>query len=303
MTRAFAPTATQGWQARLALGFEYDGVRTVLRRGERFGPLCVQRPFYPERDVCHVYILHPPGGIVGGDRLEVDVRVETDARALLTTPASSKVYRSAGPASSITQTLNVQTGAMLEWLPQDTILFGGSRVRARTEIRLARGARFSGWEVTALGRPHSGDDYVSDVSEVSDVSDKSGASSELDQRTALYVDDEPRLIEHQLWRTGDPVFDAPWGLAGYRVVATSYTYPADRDTLQRARGILEARNAGTACDAAAGICAATLLEDLLVVRALSDDAVEMRHTLAALWAGLRKLVMGRAPCPPRIWAT
>ena len=225
MTNALASNPAQGWQAHLSLGFENDGERTVLRRRDHLGPLRVQRPFYPEgNDVCHVYVLHPPGGIVGGDQLEVDVVVGVDACALLTTPASGKVYRSSGLESSIKQRLHVQEGAMLEWLPQDTILFGGSRLKLNTEIRLARGARFSGWEVTVLGRPHFGDEY---------------ATGEFDQRTTLCVDEVPRLIEQQLWGPGDAVLEAPWGLAGYRVLGTSCTYPADSDALDRARRIID----------------------------------------------------------------
>lgn len=282
MTNALALNPTQGWQAHLSLGLKNDGERTVLHRREHLGPLRVQRPFYPEGNrVCHVYVLHPPGGVVGGDQLEVDVAVEPNASALLTTPASGKVYRSSGLQSSITQRLHVQEGAELEWLPQDTILFGGSRLRLNTEIRLARGARFSGWEVTTLGRPHFGDDY---------------ATGEFEQRTRICVDEVPRLIEQQIWKSGDAVLEAPWGLAGYPVLGTSCTYPADSDALDRARRIID-RNSNVE------VSAATLLDDLLVVRVLGKNAVLVRQMLVTVWAGLRKLTMGRAPCMPRIWAT
>src|SRR5689334_17836187 len=85
-----------GWRASLDLEFARSGVRTVLARRSHVGPLVVQRPFYPEGEVCHVYLVHPPGGVVGGDTLELRARVRDGAHALVTTPAATKFYRSEG---------------------------------------------------------------------------------------------------------------------------------------------------------------------------------------------------------------
>ena len=273
--------AKAGWRARLRLGFAQDeGSRTVLRERTHEGPLYVQRPFYPEGGVCHVYILHPPAGMVGGDILETDVEVAAGASALITTPASAKIYRSAGPVAAIHQKLAVEAGGALEWLPQDTILFGGSSVAIHTEIRLDKSARFLGWEMLTLGRPRSGDQY------------RAGALKAL---TRIRVDGAPRLIERQLWRAGDAVLEAPWGLGGKRVVAAFYIYPAQSASLESAREFI----------AASGYegFAATLLDDLLVMRALGNDATAMRETVAAIWSELREDVLGRPACAPRIWAT
>src|SRR5688572_6507653 len=112
----------------LELGFRADHGRTLLCHNKHHGPLVVQRPFYPEANgCCHVYLVHPPGGVVGGDHLELDVRVGEQARALITTPAATKLYRSSGPAATIVQNLVVESGATLEWLPQETIAFRGCR--------------------------------------------------------------------------------------------------------------------------------------------------------------------------------
>lgn len=269
-----------GWPARLRLAFTARGPRTVPRTLERFGPLCIQRPFYPEGDVCHAYILHPPGGVAGGDQLAVSIDVQRDAAALVTTPASTKVYRTVGPPSVITQELRVNAGGRLEWLPLDTIAFGGSRLAARTEIHLDDGARFVGWDVTSLGRPRSGDTY---------------RSGELDQRTTLHVQGVPCLIEHQRWHAGEDGLRARWGLAGATTLGALYAYPAGTDALTRARRPFERPGPWTA--------GATLLDDLLVIRILGMDAVALREALFAVWSGLRPLVVGRSACPPRIWAT
>ena len=112
-----------GWQARLDLGFEQRAGRTVLAHKRQFGPLTVQRPFYPEGGPCHLYVLHPPGGVVGGDRLAVSVLVAEGAHALITTPGAAKFYRSAGPRADVVQRLSVDAGGALEWFPQENILF------------------------------------------------------------------------------------------------------------------------------------------------------------------------------------
>ena len=268
--------------APAAGGVEGEAARkTVLARREHAGPVLVQRPFHPGDGACHVYVLHPPGGIARGDRIDVRVRADPGARALLTTPAATKVYRS-GERSVLTHRLEVRAGASLEWLPQETILYGGSRIGVRTEVRLDPAARFASWEIIALGRLASGDGY---------------ASGEACFGTEVTVGGEPRLIERQRWRRGagceDAVLRAPWGFAGRRVLAAFYAYPADGDVVDRARTLLPQNET----------CAATLVDGLLVVRVLDDDTCAARGRLAGVWSELRPLVTGLPPHPPRIWAT
>ncbi|MGB5651682.1 MAG: urease accessory protein UreD, partial [Sedimenticolaceae bacterium] len=87
----------------MRLGFRAGPDSTVLAERQRHGPLAVQRPFYPEGGVCHVYLLHPPGGVVGGDVLGIDVKLAQGAQALITTPGATKFYRSAGALARQTQ--------------------------------------------------------------------------------------------------------------------------------------------------------------------------------------------------------
>ena len=70
-----ATTEARGWQAAMDLHFNGSGARTVITRRRHVGPLRIQKPFYPGDGACHVYLLHPPGGLVGGDVLDVTVRV------------------------------------------------------------------------------------------------------------------------------------------------------------------------------------------------------------------------------------
>ena len=107
------------WEARLALEYGFRDGRSVLTRREHFGPLRVQRDLYPEGSAtCHTIIVHPPGGIAGGDRLWLQAQLDAGSAALLTTPGAGKWYRSAGAEASQSLEFTVADGAVLEWLPQ-----------------------------------------------------------------------------------------------------------------------------------------------------------------------------------------
>jgi urease accessory protein len=137
------------WRARLALEFALQGKRTVLAKRGSDGPLVVQKPLYPEgEEVCHTIVVHPPGGIAGGDELSLEVKAE--GHALLTTPGAAKWYRSAGAWAK--QTLQFEVEGSLEWLPRETIVFDGALADLRCNIALKEGASYIGWEVVCLGR-------------------------------------------------------------------------------------------------------------------------------------------------------
>ncbi|KAF1855369.1 hypothetical protein Lal_00004281 [Lupinus albus] len=103
-------------------------------------------------EVCQHIIVHPPGGIAGGDRLDISARVGDGAWAQLTSPGAAKWYRARSPAFQ-TLALRVEAGATLEWLPQETIVFSGAQAELSTRIDLAADARLFYWDVVALGRP------------------------------------------------------------------------------------------------------------------------------------------------------
>ncbi|HXH04370.1 MAG TPA: urease accessory protein UreD, partial [Candidatus Competibacteraceae bacterium] len=150
-----------GWRGELSLRLAARAGRTVLDESRHRGPLMVQRPFHPEPDGgIHLYVLHPPGGLVGGDELRLAAQLAPGARALLTTPSAGKVYRSSGAVASVEHCLHVTDGAALEWLPQELIVYQGARLRALTRVELASAARFIGWEILCLGRPAAGEGFA-----------------------------------------------------------------------------------------------------------------------------------------------
>src|SRR5262249_39679672 len=145
--------ARQGWRAALALRYARVDDRTVLSRRDHHGPLRVQKALYPEAaQTCHTIVVHPPGGIVGGDTLEIDLELDIAARVLLTTPGATKWYRSQyGTArQSVSASLAPQT--VLEWLPQENIVFDAARAEIATSVRLHGDALYTGWEIVCFGR-------------------------------------------------------------------------------------------------------------------------------------------------------
>ena len=149
------------WEAQLDLRFERSAGRTVLADRRHSGPLVVQKALYPEGDaVCHAVIVHPPGGIAGGDRLAIEAALEPGAHALITTPGATRWYRTSGAAATQTVKLRVAAGATLEWLPQETIFFEGCRARNRIEFDVEPGARLLAWEIACLGRVRTSERFA-----------------------------------------------------------------------------------------------------------------------------------------------
>ncbi len=285
-SRAALPVARaamekEGWSATLDLAFRHVGGRTVPVRRDSRGPLRIQRPFYPEGEVCHLYLLHPPGGIVGGDTLAITARAAADARVVLTTPAAGKFYRSAGRMAVQRQFLHVDGGASLEWLPQETIVFDGARARSVTRVELAEGARFIGWEMLCLGRPAANERYDSGI---------------FDQQVQVYRAGRPLLLERNLFEGGGGILRAPWGLNDLPVTASMICTPCDEADLAAAR---------TAMMPAAGDerIAATLVDGLLVVRFIGRRMERARDHFIRLWETLRPRCLGIDACRPRIWDT
>jgi urease accessory protein len=151
----------QGWHAELALGFERRGNRTVLATRRHDGPLVVQKPFHPEGPaVCHAIVVHPPAGIAGGDTLSLHASVGERGHALLTTPGAGKWYRSTGAGAEQRVAFDVRSGATLEWLPQESIVYDRAVASLATEVRLDATATFLGWEIVCLGRVASGERFT-----------------------------------------------------------------------------------------------------------------------------------------------
>jgi len=271
--------ANTGWQAELKLGFVADNGRTLLKQRSARGPLAVQRPFYPEGGLCHVYLLHPPGGIVGGDSLQVDIDVAAYAQVLITTPGAAKVYRSDGRTARQTQRLVVAAHASLEWFPQEAIIFDGACVRMDTRINLATDARYIGWEIVCLGRPACDERYTAGESLF---------------RYQVWRDQRPLLLERLNLPGGAPMLTAYWGMQSLPVFATMLATPVTQAQVQTLRDTIPAPTV------TAGV---TLIDDLLVCRYLGEDVEQARHYFRQVRDYLRPDIINKPACNPRIWST
>jgi urease accessory protein len=277
------PESQAGWQAELTLSFVRAGERTVLHERRHRGPLRVQKPFYPEGErVCHVYLLHPPGGLVAGDRWVIDAQVEAGAHALLTTPAASKLYRSGSSERQGVQQqhLRVAAGASLEWLPQETIAFDGTRTRVSTRVELEGDACFVGWEVLCLGRPASGERFE---------------HGEVAPSWELLRDGQLAYVERGQYSGGSDALAAAWGLRGQPVVGTLLCAAP-----QASRHVDAAR---AALATSIGLAAVSGWGDLLVARYLGPCVDEARKLFSAVWRALGRGLSGRPASAPRIWST
>lgn len=280
-----APISTSsggtGWHAQLDLEFASDGAATRLCARRHRGPLQVQRPFYPEADgTCHVYILHPPGGVVGGDRLDVNVTLARNARVLITTPAAGKIYRSERPIAHLAQRLHVAPGAVLEWLPQETIYFSGAQAHSHTRVDLAADAGFIGWEIACLGRPAAQEQF---------------AAGAVRAGLGLWRDGVPLYIERAHFHGGDSALMARWALDGCSVTGTLLAIARDAELVRALRTEL-------ATFPAPDRFAVTQADDVLVVRYLGHSAQTARQGFARAWCAIRAQRYGRAAHLPRVWA-
>lgn len=276
--RLAEPTVSS-WKARLALEFRLQNRKTILHRKVHDGPLVVQKPLYPEGEaVCHAIVVHPPGGIAGGDELALKVRTEKDAAALLTTPGAAKWYRSAGPWAK--QAAAFDVGGLLEWLPQETIVFDGALAETAYDVNLGAQAGIIGWDIVCLGRTGSGERFARGTF-----------------RTSVQVRREGRLLWRERGRIegGSKLLDAPAGLAGSPVFGTLFAsfLRFDKKILDQLRAHIPASGAG----------AVTLLPGILLARYLGDSSEAARRYFVALWRILRPVLTGREATEPRIWQT
>ncbi len=276
-----AASARAGWRARLELGFAKADGRTRLVRRAHEGPLVVQKPLYPEGDdVCQCIVVHPPGGIAGGDDIELRVDVESGAHAQLTTPGATRWYRNAGADAAQRIVFSVADGGVLEWLPQGTIVFDGAHAATATRVELTGTASYLGWDVICLGRTESSERFT---------------KGRWRQRCDILRDGALIWSERMVLGGNSPWLSSPAGLNRAPVFGTFVAVFATFDD-----AIL---NACRATAPAEGDGAVTRLPGSLVARYRGASSESAHAYFSALWSIVRPVVAGRAAIIPRIWRT
>jgi urease accessory protein len=281
---ALTPIFT-GWRARLELGFERREARSVLATRRHDGPLVVQKPLYPEGDaVCHVLVIHPPNGIAGGDDLGIRATLAEDAGAVLATPGAGKWYRSNRDEAVQDIAFSLASGARLEWLPQETILYDGARADMRFQIDLAANACYLGWEILCLGHRGPERRWLSGTA-----------------RTTTRVLREGRALfsERGRWGADDPLLASPVGMGGKEVCATFIGVPAQEGTILDA-GVLAACRDILPTEGEGGI---TAMPGLVVARYLGRSTESAKNYFIELRRWLRPAIIGRDATDLRIWRT
>ncbi|HEY5603420.1 MAG TPA: urease accessory protein UreD [Gammaproteobacteria bacterium] len=268
------------WKAQLALEFGAKANRTVVLNRKHSGPLVIQKPFYPEGAPCHIYLLHPPGGLVGGDQLTLDTRLHEHSHVLITTPGAAKFYRSAGAAAQQAQTFHLAKQSLLEWLPQETIAFNNTHALTHTRVYLDSSAKFIGWEITCLGRRASGESFN---------------AGRFAQKMEIHIENKPVLIERALFEGDSELLSSPWGLANYPTVGTMIVTPANRHLVNKIREYVQAESQE--------LFSVTLMDNLLVCRYLGQQAETAKRMFIKVWSIARPQLQNIEACAPRIWNT
>lgn len=273
------------WQARLQLDYGCESGRSVARFAHD-GPLRILQSLWPEGDaVCHNVLVHPPGGLVGGDTLEVTVQAAAGSHGLVTTPGAARFYRSDGEAAVQDVRIRMAAGARLEWLPLEALYYSGCRAENRLCMQLAPGAQLLGWDVAALGLPQAGLPFVR--GSVLQHLELEGAWLERGRIAA----DDARLM------------DGPLGLAGHRCLASLFVAGGDALPRPLREELLEAARRLIGAHALAASAGATAPDArVLVVRVLAPLVEPALQLLKAIRRAWRPLLWQRDGADPRGWA-
>ena len=272
------------WAAKLTLDYRRDGERTTAHDRHE-GPLRVLQRLYPEGPgICHHVIVHPPGGIVGGDRLEVRARLDEGCHALVTTPGATRFYRSAGDTAHQSASLTLAAGARLEWLPLEAIAYRGCIAENRLQLALAPGAEAMGWDVLALGLPAAGQAFDHG-------------------RFHQHLELPGVWLERGLIDAADgALLDGPLGLAGHRVLGTLWFAAGVPLTPGRRDALLEAARDALGDDPlVAG--ATSPHAPVVLLRALADRVEPLMAAFVRVRAAWRRVAWALAEERPRIWQT
>ncbi|MCZ6830629.1 MAG: urease accessory protein UreD [Gammaproteobacteria bacterium] len=289
MTVSTAVADSQLWRASLELEFQHRRHGTRLSRCEHCGPLYVQKPFYPEGpDWAHVYILHPPGGIVSGDCLDIRVRTFANTGVLLTTPGAARIYRAREtlPKQQLRTQLQIEADACLEWFPMETIVYDGADVDLCTDIELTGNARCAVWEISCFGRPASGESFQRGT---------------FKQRYRIQRDGRPLFVDRlSLEGNSRQLLLARAGLQGQPVsgffLVGPFPKPGEVELLPALQACIETTRQGDSGTV-------TRVGEFYLGRYLGRSAEQARLLFIAWWQILRPVLMGRPASLPRIWFT
>jgi urease accessory protein len=275
-----------GWHGHLHLSYRRADRSTVLH-DRHDGPLRVLQSLYPEGPaICHNVLVHPPGGLVGGDTLALDATLATEAQALITTAGATRFYRSTGALAAQTVRARLEAGARLEWLPLETIAFSGCQAAGSLRFDLEPGAEMIGWDVLTLGLPASGQPFERG-------------------RYTQSIELPGRWLERGVIDAADRrLLDSPLGLAGRRTLGVLWFAAGSALAEPRRDALLEAARAIAGIDALAPATGVTAPQpEVVVLRVLAPSVEPAIGLLTKVWGAWRAEAWNLAASVPRVWRT
>jgi urease accessory protein len=276
---------TMTWHAHLDINYAIETNRSVVRYAHT-GPLRILQSLYPEGDaICHNVLVHPPGGLVGGDTLDITVDVGEGAHGLITTPGATRFYKSLGELALQRTRVSLQTNAKLEWMPLEAIAYAGCQAENRLTMQLAPSAEMIGWDTTALGLPN--------------------ASLPFDAGTFTQHLEIPGvwLERGRIDASDDRLLNSPLGFAGHKCMASIFFATGSVLTRERREQALDAARAVLNAHPLKLTSGATCPNDyVVIVRVLAPLVEPAMALLKQVWATWRQELWQIKPNAPRIWA-
>ena len=288
------------WLASLFLEFAIKSNVSQLVKTSRRGPLNVQKAFYPEgKDCAHVYLLHPPAGIVSGDELNIEICIQDSAHALITTPGANRFYRArtnlAIGDSKQTQisNINVLGKGICENFPLETIVYEGADAINQLDLKLSSQAHYIGWDISCLGLPAAGQPF------------KKGRFTQLNR---VFIDGKLNFHDRINLTPNNNVCAHVAGLNNHSVLATMLAHaPKVRINVNEKSQLVDRLREQIAhtdgIDKPSQKVSVTYIRDLLVVRYLGDHAEECKAIFTSIWKTIRPIYIQKEANVPRIWLT
>ena len=274
------------WHAKLDLDYCVEAGRCVARHAYS-DSLRILRSLYAEgSNICHNVLVHPPGGLVGGDTLDLAIRLANGGHGLVTTPGATRFYRSDGEPARQRTVITLEAGARMEWLPLKTICYNACLAENHLTLNLAPGAELLGWDVTAFGLPAANKPFETGY-------------------FCQHIEVPGVWLERARIKALDTLLmNSPLGMAGHRCLATLFFVagsPLERHrrqaALDKAREVIEAHSLCTTAGATSPD------GQVVVVRVLAPMVEPAMALLKQVWQAWRSHFWQLTPHSPRIWST
>ncbi len=273
------------WNATLSLDYSLQAGKTIAHF-RHDGPLRILQSLYPEGDaVCHNVLVHPPGGLVGGDTLDIAVTATTGSHGLITTPGATRFYKSLGETALQRTRIRLAPGARAEWLPMEALCYSGCLAENQLTLDLAPGAELMGWDITALGLPSASQPF-------------------LEGSFCQHIELPGVWLERARIRAGDKLLmDSPLGLAGQHCIATLFFASGSKLERKRRELALDVAREVMGTHALANTAGATSPNaQVVVVRVLAPLVEPAMGLLKQVWKSWRRHFWDQAAPSPRIWS-